>query len=56
MDFKGKFTYEVILYDHPSGSVGIIQDNPVSPWEDYAEDVYDDLTMNGEYKMYIEGK
>ena len=54
MDFKGRFTYEVILYDHPSGSVGIIQDIPVSPWEDYAEDVYDDLTMNGEFKMYIE--
>ena len=54
IDFKGKFTYEVILYDHPSGSVGIIQDTPVSPWEDYAEDAYDDLTMNEEFKMYIE--
>ena len=53
-NFKGKFTHEVILYDHPSGSVGIIQDTPVSPWEDYAEDVYDDLTMNGEFKIYIE--
>jgi hypothetical protein len=56
MDFKGRFTYEVILYDHPSGSVGIIQDTPVSPWEDYAEIVYDDLIMNGEYKMFIESK
>ena len=54
MDFKGKFACEIILYDHPSGSVGIIQDTPVSPWEDYAEDVYDDLTMNGEFKIYIE--
>jgi hypothetical protein len=28
----------------------------VSPWEDYAEIVYDDLIMNGEYKMFIESK
>lgn len=55
MDFKGKFIYEIILYENPSsGSIGIIQDTPVSPREDYAEVVYDDLTMNGEFKMYIE--
>jgi hypothetical protein len=45
---------EIILYQIYSGGVGIIQDTPVSPWEDYAEVVYDDLIMNGEYKMYIE--
>ena len=56
MNFKGRFTYEVILYDHPSGSVGIIQDTPVAPWDDYAEGVYDDLTMNGEFKIFIESK
>ena len=43
----------IILYDHPSGHVGIIQDTPVSPWEGYAEEVYDDLIQNGEYRMFI---
>ena len=43
----------IILYDHPSGHVGIIQNTPVAPWEDYAEGVYEDLTMNDEYKLFI---
>ena len=42
----------IILYDHPMGQTGIIQD--VGPWEDYAEGVYEDLTMNDEYKIFIE--
>ena len=44
----------IILYDHPSYTVGIIQDTPVAPWEDYVEAVYNDLIMNGEYKIFIE--
>jgi hypothetical protein len=33
---------------------GIIQDSPIAPWDDYAEGVYEDLTMNDEYKIFIE--
>jgi hypothetical protein len=44
----------IILYDHPMCQTGIIQDSPVAPWEDYAEGVYGDLTMNDEYKLFIE--
>ena len=51
MEFSGN---TIILYDHPMCQVGIIQDSPVAPWEDYAEGVYEDLTMNGEYKVFIE--
>ena len=43
----------IILYDHPMCQTGIIQDTPVAPWEDYAEGVYEDLTMNDEYKLFI---
>ena len=43
----------IILYDHPMCQTGIIQDSPVAPWEDYAEGVYEDLTMNDEYKLFI---
>ena len=44
----------IILYDHPMCQTGIIQDSSVAPWDDYAEGVYDDLTMNDEYKLFIE--
>ena len=44
----------IILYDHPMCQTGIIQDSPVAPWDDYAEGVYEDLTMNDEYKLFIE--
>jgi hypothetical protein len=44
----------IILYDHPMCQTGIIQDSPVAPWDDYAESVYEDLTMNDEYKLFIE--
>jgi hypothetical protein len=43
----------IILYDHPMCQVGIIQDSPVAPWDDYAEGVYEDFTMKDEYKMFI---
>lgn len=46
----------IILYDHPSCCVGIIQDSPVAPWEDYAEAVFEDLTVSGEHHMYIEAQ
>lgn len=44
----------IILYDHPLCLTGIIQVRPVAPWDDYVEGVYDDLTMNDEYKLFIE--
>ena len=45
---------EIILYQIYSGGVGIIQDTPVAPWEDYAEGVWEDLTREDEYKVFIE--
>ena len=51
MEFSGD---TIILYDHPMCQVGIIQDSPVAPWDDYAEGVYEDFTMNDEYKLFIE--
>ena len=45
---------EIILYQIYSGGVGIIQDTPVAPWEDYAEGVWEDLVRNGEFKVFIE--
>jgi mannose-1-phosphate guanylyltransferase len=44
---------DIILYDTLRGSFGIIQDTPVSPWDDYAEGVYEDLIQEGEYKIFI---
>ena len=44
---------DVILYDTLRGSIGLIQDTPVAPWEDYAEGVYEDLVQEGEYKIFI---
>ena len=43
----------IILYDHPSGHIGIIQDTPVTPWNDYAKGVYEDLVQEGEYELFI---
>jgi hypothetical protein len=43
----------IILYDCPNCTVGIIQDTPVSPWNDYAELVYEDLIVEKEYKLFI---
>ena len=44
----------IILYEFYAGGVGIIQDTPVAPWEDYAEGVFEDLTMNDEYRVFVE--
>lgn len=45
---------EIILYQIYSGGVGIIQDTPVAPWEDYAEGVWEDLVREDEFKVFIE--
>ena len=50
MQFNGS---TIILYEDPSGSIGIIQDTPVAPWEDYAEGVFENLEQEGEYKVFI---
>ena len=44
---------EIILYQIYSGGVGIIQDTPVAPWEDYAESVWEDLGREDEFKVFI---
>ena len=46
----------IVLYEFYAGGVGIIQDTPVAPWEDYAEAVFEDLTVSGEHHMYIEAQ
>lgn len=52
---KIRFAGELItLYEHYAGGIGIIQDTPVAPWEDYAEAVYEDLTRDDEFKVFIE--
>lgn len=45
---------DIILYDTLRGSIGLIQDTPVAPWEDYAEGVFEDLVRDGDYKVFIE--
>lgn len=44
----------IVLYEFYAGGVGIIQGTPVAPWEDYAEGVFEDLTMNDEYRVFVE--
>ena len=52
---KIKFAGETItLYEFYSGCIGLIQDTPVAPWEDYAEGVFEDLTRESEYKVFID--
>lgn len=51
IDFNGN---AIVLYDHPTYCVGIIQDTPVAPIEDYSEDVYEDFECNGDFKIFIE--
>lgn len=46
----------IVLYECYAGGIGIIQDTPVAPWEDYAEGVFDDLVRNDEFKVYIESE
>ena len=44
----------IILYDHPYAVTGIIQDSPLQTWEELAEAVYEDLIVDGEYKMFTD--
>ena len=44
---------DIILYDTLRGSIVLISETPVAPWVDYAEEVYDDLTVEGECKIFI---
>lgn len=44
---------DVILYDTLRGSFGLIQDSPVAPRDDYAEEVFKDLECNGECRVFI---
>ena len=54
---KIKFAGEtIVLYEYYAGGIEIIQDTPVAPWEDYAEEVFEDLTVNDEFKVYIESE
>ena len=53
MSFAGS---TIILYETPNAAAGIIQDTPVAPWEDYAEGVFEDFMMDGEFKVFIEDK
>lgn len=43
----------VIIYDTLRGSLGLIQDTPVAPWDDYAESVFEDLENEGECRIFI---
>ena len=40
-----------IIYEDVAMGVGVIQDSPVAPWQDYAEAFYEKLTNNGEYDI-----
>lgn len=48
--FAGWF---VVLYENGYGAVGIIQDTPAAPFEDYAESVFDDLLREGECELFV---
>ena len=41
----------IVLYEHPCGTVGIIQDSPIQDWDTLAEEVYEDFIAEGEYKV-----
>ena len=43
----------IIIYDEPMGCIGIIQDTPVGPWQDYAESFFEYLD-DIDNKLYIE--
>ena len=44
----------VVLYENPVCSVGIIQDTPVAPFEDYVKEVFYDLENEGENRVMVE--
>ena len=43
----------VILYESPYHSIGVIQDCPFAPWEDVCHGVFDDLSCESEYELFI---
>lgn len=45
----------IILYDNVLGYICVLQD-AMTPWEDCAEGVFEDLTGNDEYKIFTEIK
>lgn len=52
MTFVG---WDIILYESSCGGVGIIQDPPgVITYDDMVEGAWQDITMGGECKVYIE--
>lgn len=53
MEFAGS---TIVLYEHPCGTVGIIQDSPIQDWDTLAKEVYEDFTAEGEYKMFFKTK
>ena len=46
----------IILYGNDNSHAGIIQDTLAGTWDEYAEDVYEELTAEEEYRMFIEGR
>ena len=44
---------EFIMYGHPGGGIGLIQDTQAASWVDYAEEIFKDFEQNGEYKVFI---
>ena len=43
---------QIILYEDLMGTVSILQDSPVAPWEDMVSDLYDAFTSKGENVLY----
>ena len=43
----------IVLYESQYHSVGVIQDYSFSSWEEVAEQVYEDLSVDNEYDMFI---
>ena len=51
MNFKGN---DIFLYESPYCNIGIIQDVPIAPWQDFAADVLELFEAEGEFKVFIE--
>lgn len=50
---KISFIRNIILYEDLSDTISILQDSPVSSWEDSVADLYEAFTFNGENILYI---
>ena len=50
---KMKFAGEIIVLYELKGFIGVIQDTSTSSWEDYAEGVFQVLTIDGEFKVFL---